>query len=84
MRVGWAYAREDQTINRAPGFVGRFSALRGPRLAPGALETDPVRKTAKVAQQISPGGRGHLVICGRPRHVENHPSATLPRRAGIL
>ncbi len=50
----WADLGEDKMINLATGF-GRFSALRGPRGAPGAPGTAPARKIVQVASKIRPG-----------------------------
>ncbi len=52
-----------------PGIGGRFSALRGPRRAPGGPATDPAGRIKNHHQRPNPGpDGGQILICGcRPK-----------------
>ncbi len=64
----WGDLRENYKLDPSQ-ICWSISALRGPRRAPEAPETDPARITVQVAQRVSPGDQqslrpicGHLVI----------------------
>ena len=54
--IYWAYLGEDKSINPAPDISSIFGPA-GPRRAPEAPGTDPVRQIVQVAHIVSPGDR---------------------------